>query len=114
MVDGSYILSAYQDTVDDTARQVVDRPCSVRGFATLISTVNTDADSVLYLFNSASAVTSLLTVNVGNLSTEADSAISQVFMPVPGLGIRFDTGVWVKGSVESTDPLIAAVTLFYQ
>jgi len=110
----TYVHSAYEDTISDTATEIVAGPCSLLGII-VTPTKDPDGDATVTFYN-GNGVTELLKTNLGDATAgSTDSQSGVLWSPLPGMGIRFDSSLWVKCSVNGdSSTRIAAVTVFYQ
>ena len=105
------VLAAYTQDPDQNGSQLVGRPCNLRGFIVLPSTIGAPNGTKLEFRNSLTIGTdadNLLVFEVGQ-DTTPGYAISEY--TIPGNGIRFDVGIFVVG--EDTN-IVHAGTVIYQ
>jgi len=110
----TYVESAYEDTLSDTAIQIVDRPCSLLGII-VTPNVNPLGDVVVAFRDGGTSGTVILKTNLGDTSSTNDSMEGVLWSPLPGLGIRVNSSLWVESTnMDSSTPRVKAVTVFYQ
>jgi hypothetical protein len=98
----SYVQSVYLSSPGDApGSAAVAGPCMLRGIW-VVPLASASANVAPVEFRNGSITGSvLLKLDCGETAA-ANPSSGQQFLDFPGLGIRFDTSLWVKGSGTST------------
>ena len=114
-----YVFSAYASATDETGDLMVNRPCSLLGWMTLpgYDGATNVAGALIQLRDGTVTADIKLEFELGMAGSSYGSLQGRIGlgteqMVIPGDGIRFDVGIFVKG--ESAPNRITYITVFYE
>lgn len=107
-MDINYVSSSYSDAVTVAGVELLSGPGSLCGFLANPKTFGTDA---VLTITDGSGGSTLLTVNLGQLSNSPNVSRGNMFMRFPGNGIRFDSSLWATS--PNGDGKVNSITVFH-
>ena len=111
----TYTQAVYKDSISDTATEVLGHSCSFLGVI-VTPTVSPDGDAIVTFRDGGASGNIIFKTNLGDAQAD-DSQSGILWSPIPGMGIRIDTSLWVESTMNTGGGAltrIAAVTVFYQ